>query len=191
MALVAPHLAARRDVVQPTREVPAMHRMHSRVLALLLAVAAVAAPAMALAKDAVTVALRAHKVTEQKGREVLVDAQEAKPGEVIEYRATYTNRSAESVREVWATLPIPAGLELQLPSVAPSQLLASTDGRTFAPVPLMRRERDASGAMVMRAVPASEYRSLRWSLGTLPAKGSRTVVARARVADAPLAASVR
>lgn len=168
-----------------------MHRIHSRVLALLLVVAAYAAPTLAQAKDAVTIALQAHKVTEQKGREVLVVAQEAKPGEVIEYRATYTNRGAESVREVWATLPIPVGLELILPSVAPAKLLASTDGKAFAPVPLMRREKNAAGAEVLREVPASEYRQLRWSLGTMPAKQSRTVVARARVADSAIAATVR
>lgn len=168
-----------------------MHRIHSRVLALLLVVAASAAPALAYAKDAVTVALSAHRVTEHEGREVLVVAKEAKPGEVIEYRATYTNRGVESVREVWATLPIPAGLELLMPSVAPAKLLASTDGKAFAPAPLVRRERDASGIEVLRPVPAAEYRALRWSLGTLPAKQSRTVVARARVAPVAIAAAVR
>ena len=168
-----------------------MHRIHMRVLALLLAVAASSAPALAHAKDAVTIALQANKVTQEKGREALVPADQAKPGEVIEYRATYTNSSAQTVRDVWATLPIPAGLELLPPSAAPAQWLASIDGKAFAPAPLMRRERTPAGIEVLREIPASEYRYLRWSLGTLPAKQSRTVAARARVTESAVAASVR
>ncbi len=136
-------------------------------------------------------ALEAQKVTQEKGREVLVSALEAKPGEVIEYRATYTNRGTEPVREVWATLPIPAGLEFMPPSAAPAKLLASLDGKAYAPTPLMRREQTPAGIEVLREVPASEYRFLRWSLGTMPAKQSRTVSARARVAPVAVAAAIR
>lgn len=168
-----------------------MHRTHLRALALLFVAAATLAPAHAQAKDAVTIALEANKVTHEKGREVLVPAEKAKPGEVIEYRATYTNASTEAVREVWATLPIPAGLEFLPPSARPAALLASIDGQAFAPAPLMRREKTPAGLEVLREVPASEYRFLRWSLGTLPAKSSRTVAARARVAEAAVAAAVR
>ena len=65
---------------------------------------------------------------------------------------------------------------------------ASLDGRSFAPVPLMRKERTADGREVVREVPPSEYRALRWSIGTLAAKESRAVAARARVSPLQVAA---
>lgn len=168
-----------------------MHRTPQRMVALLLAAATWFAPVMAHAKDAVTVSLSAHQVTQQDGREALGPADKAKPGDVLEYRAVYRNTSAEPVRELWATLPIPAGLEYLPRTAAPTQLLASLDGTAYAPVPLMRRERTPQGVEVVRAVPASEYRFLRWSLGTLPARQARTVSARARVAPVAVAAAVR
>ena len=80
---------------------------------------------------------------------------------------------------------MPNGLEYLPKTAAPAVVLASTDGRSFAAVPLVRTERTTDGREVVREVPLSEYRALRWSIGTLAAKESRTVVARMR--GAPLA----
>jgi hypothetical protein len=50
-------------------------------------------------------------------------------------------------------------------------------------------QRTPGGRGEAREVPLSEYRALRWSVGTLPPKESRTVAARMRVTPlAPVAA---
>ncbi len=162
-----------------------------RALVAMLTVAALAAPVVASADGAVRVALTAQRVTTANGREVLVPAEKARPGDVIEYRATYTNDGASTARQMLATLPIPAGLEYLGGSAAPATVQASLDGRSFAPVPLTRKERLADGRVVVREVPASEYRWLRWPVGSLGSKRSFAVAARARVATSDVAALAR
>lgn len=156
-----------------------------RTLAIACVLVATFAPALAFADGDVRVALTAQRVTLVDGKEVLVPADEARPGDVLEYRVVYRNDGRNAVREVNATLPVPNGLEYLPKSAAPAAVLASTDGRTFAPVPLVRSERTPDGREVIREVPLAEYRALRWTIGSLAAKESRTVRARVRVA--PLA----
>ncbi len=156
-----------------------------RALAFAIVAAAFSAPATAFADGGVRVALSSQRVTIVEGKEVLVSADKARPGDVIEYRAVYRNDGRTAVRELDATLPVPNGLEYLPKTAAPAVVLASTDGRTFAPVPLVRTVRTTDGREVVREVPLAEYRALRWSIGTLAAKESRTVRARMRVA--PLA----
>lgn len=162
-----------------------MQKHLKRTVAIAIVAVAAFAPALAFADGDVRVALTSQRVTLVDGKEVLVSADRARPGDVIEYRAVYRNDGPTAVRELDATLPVPNGLEYLPKTAAPAVVLASTDGRTFAPIPLVRRTRTADGREVVREVPLSEYRALRWSLGTLAAKESRTVRARVRVA--PLA----
>ena len=169
-----------------------MHRWTERTLVAALAATALLIPLRARAGSDVSVALSAQRVTAKTGgREVMERADRAKPGDVIEYRATYRNAGSAAVRKVDATLPIPAGTEYLGHSARPAPGLASTDGRTFAPIPLMRRVRLADGRDVMREVPASEYRWLRWSLGSIDSRGERSVTARVRVSPGPVAALAR
>jgi uncharacterized repeat protein (TIGR01451 family) len=166
-----------------------MHRSIKRILALALATVSVAIPAMALAQGDVTVALTANRVIARDGKESLASAEQVKPGDVIEYRAIYRNQGASGVQKLTATLPVPAGMEYLSRTAQPAAPLASLDGRTFEPVPLKRRVRLADGHEVMREIPASEYRFLRWTLGTLGIRAEQTVRARMRVsAPAPMAA---
>jgi uncharacterized repeat protein (TIGR01451 family) len=139
----------------------------------------------------VQVNLTAHRVTSgSNGREVLAPGDKARPGEVVEYQALYTNVSTDGVRQLVATLPIPDGMEY-LPSTAvPAQVQASLDGNSFAAVPLRRKVKLADGREVMRDVPTSEYRWLRWTLGSLEGNGQETVRARVRVNAAPPAPPV-
>ena len=160
------------------------------LLAVLTAVASFG-PAMAQAESPVHVALTAQRVTVVDGRETFASAYEAKPGEVLLYRATCTNDGPKAVHSVLTTLPIPAGLEYLPRTAAPAVVQASLDGKTFAPVPLVRRVRGADGREVVQEVPPSEYRFLRWSVGTLAPKAARTVTARARVAPVQVAALAR
>jgi len=163
-----------------------MHRFVRLMLA--IAIAAAAGTAHAAASDnakpaagSVAVELSAQRVTKAQGKEVLVAADQAKPGELIEYRALYRNDGASEAKGLMATLPIPRGTQYVAGSATPRGVEASLDGRTFAPVPLTRTVKTADGRTVVQEVPVSEYRTLRWPLGVLPTKQSRTVAARVRV----------
>src|SRR5262245_7766359 len=166
-----------------------MYRSIRRTLAILTATAAgVAGPARA-GEGSVAVELTANKVTKSQGKEVLVPADKAHPGELIEYRALYRNDGKGEARGLMATLPIPLGTQYVPGSALPRVVQASLDGRSFAPAPLKRVEKLPDGRTVEREVPVAEYRALRWPLGALPAKQSRTVTARVRIEPTPVAAN--
>ena len=127
------------------------------------------------------VVLTANKIVVVNGKEQKESGEKAKPGEVIEYVAEYRNTSKTPVTNVVATLPVPAGMEFMPETVQPQQLMASTDERTYAPVPLKRMVQGSGGNMVEQIVPYSEYRSLRWTLGQLQGGEVKTVKARMKV----------
>ena len=158
-------------------------------LALLLVFAT---PLFAAAGD-VRVSLTAQRVSKDaNGKTILESGDQARPGDVLEYRVRYSNESAAGVSRLMATLPIPIGMEYLPKTAQPAKVEASLDGRTFAPVPLTRKVRLPSGKEVVREVPASEYRQLRWAIGDLSAHGAQTVTARVRVAPVePMAANTR
>ena len=167
-----------------------MHSMKKRVF-VIACVCGLAIPFAASAFADVKVDLVARRVTQNaSGKEVLAAADEARPGEVIEYQATYSNDGTTAVNKLVATLPIPEGLEYLPKTVRPAPALASLDGKTFAAMPLKRKVRLADGREVEREVATSEYRFLRWTLGSLPGGRSQVVRARARVAPLTVAARV-
>ncbi|PIF73228.1 putative repeat protein (TIGR01451 family) [Variovorax sp. 54] len=140
----------------------------------------VEAPRAPATAKAVTVVLTQSKVVKgPDGNEQLQDAATIKPGDVIEYKATYTNNTSKSVKGLVADLPIPEGLEYLPRSAKPGASLvkAATKDAVFEPEPLVRK---LAGGKT-EPVPYSEYRMLRWSLGQLPANGSTAVSARAKV----------
>lgn len=147
-------------------------------LALLLAAGSAQAQ-QAPAKGPVETTLEARKVVRAAdGKETLAPAETAKPGDVIEYAATYRNTSRQAVKSLQATLPIPANTEFVPGSVKPAGARASVDGATFAEIPLKRRvTRD--GRQVEEQVPYREYRYLRWYPGELG--GDKAVSFNARV----------
>lgn len=130
-------------------------------------------------KQAVSVVLVQFKVvTDAQGREQLVEASTVKPGDVLQYTATYTNNTSRAVTGLVADLPIPEGLEYLPKTARPGAALvkvAAKDG-VFAAEPLMRKVGGKS-----EPVPYGEYRTLRWTLGQLPARGETAVSARAKV----------
>jgi hypothetical protein len=135
----------------------------------------------AAAAGDVTVALQASRVVAAaNGKERLEPTESVRPGELIEYRATYTNRGAGAVRGLEGVLPIPVGTEYVGLSATPAGVEASTDGVRFAPIPLMRKVvRD--GRETWEPVPASEYRALRWKLGELAPDAKASIAARVLV----------
>ena len=169
-------------------EVSVKHPSLQRRLAAAMVLGVLLAPAMARATGDVSVRLTAQRVSVVDGKETKSAAEQARPGDVIEYRAEYKNDGSAPVKQLAATLPVPNGMEYLPRTAAPQALHASFDGKTFAPVPLKRRFRLADGREVLRDVPPSEYRYLRWSLGTLGAKQTRAVAARVRVSPLQIAA---
>lgn len=133
-------------------------------------------------KAPVSVALAAFKVVRgADGKEQLQSAQRARPGDVLEYRATYANNSPREVKNLQAALPIPLSTEVLLESASPKGVSASRDGRKFAPAPLMQTVTLPSGATQTHAVPLSAYRALRWPVGSLAAGQNVVVHARVRL----------
>lgn len=118
-------------------------------------------------------------VTVEKGETVFKPVGEVKPGDLIEYRAVYTNVGKAAVSEVVVDLPIPEATEYQPRTARPAGVLAAVVGRNFAPEPLMR---DAANGK-KEPVPYAEYRRLRWVIGKIAPGAKTTVTMRVRVAE--------
>src|SRR3954466_9808223 len=113
------------------------------------------------------------------GKETYVAADQARPGDVIEYVATYPNTTRQPVRNLDGTLPIPQQTEFLPGSQNPAQAKASLDGIAYSPMPLTRKvKRD--GVTVEEAVPARYDGFLRWHADLLGAVHSLTFRARVR-----------
>jgi uncharacterized repeat protein (TIGR01451 family) len=128
--------------------------------------------------------LEASRVAVEDGREVHRDARTVRPGDTLQYRANLRNNGRSALADVTATVPVPAGTQFVAGSASPAQgALASTDGQTFAPVPLMRRVRGSDGQWRDVPVPAAEYRAVRWPARTLAAGEAFAPSVRVRVTD--------
>ncbi len=125
---------------------------------------------------AVTSTLVAKRVETVAGKQVLTAADSGKPGDYVEYSGTYRNAGPRAADKLVATLPVPAGTTFVAGSADPApRAQASIDGVRFAPMPLMRAVRQADGTTRQEPVPLSDYRFVRWELGTL-APGADAVV---------------
>jgi uncharacterized repeat protein (TIGR01451 family) len=109
-------------------------------------------------------------------------ASAAKPGDTLEYAASYNNRGNAAAGQLMPTMPIPAGTEYVPSNLIPKPTHASLDGIDFSPIPLRRKRPDADGVVREVDVPLAEYRALRWTVGTLAAGHEVVVRARVRVA---------
>lgn len=143
------------------------------------------APAAApkAAAQPLEIRLEARKVVRAAdGKETLVAADAARPGDVIEYATTYRNTSAQRLTNLEATLPLPPNTEFIPGSANPATARASADGRNFLEVPLKRRVM-RNGVEIEEQVPLRDYRSLRWYPGALEGGKAVTYTARVRVVD--------
>jgi uncharacterized repeat protein (TIGR01451 family) len=143
--------------------------------------------ALAQKASPVSSQLLAQRVDMVAGKPVLSPAGEGKPGDVLQYSATYKNTAATPAAKLLATLPVPPGTTLVQASAEPTQAMASTDGNTFAPMPLIRTVKQADGSTRKEPVPLAEYRALRWDIGALPSGASTVVSLRVRI-DTPVVA---
>lgn len=149
-----------------------------------LALALFAAPGALAQKagDALESRLEARKVIVADGRESFVEAAAAKPGDVIEYVATYRNTGKGAISGLQATMPIPPQTEFIPGTARPAKARASLDGKAFADIPL-KRQVMRDGKQVEEQVPFREYRYLRWFAGDLGGEKTAAFTARVRVID--------
>ena len=101
------------------------------------------------------------------GKEMLLSADQAKPGDILQYTATYTNKTNKIWRDLEATIPIPTYTEYVPASSRPAGAKASLDGQFFGLIPLRRKVKHADDKEVTQLVPYGEYRALRWFVGKL------------------------
>ncbi len=141
--------------------------LHSALLATL---ASACLLGTAHADDALKMELTADQVIKNaEGKTVYSPVRTAPVGSVIQYKATYTNTINKDINDLMVTLPIPANMTFTGEAI-PTSAQASTDGKNYADMPLMRK---VNGKLVK--VPLSEYRTLRWHIKLLPAKKSAAV----------------
>ena len=114
----------------------------------------------------VKVELKQAKVVVNGGVETLQPTDKAKPGDVIEYTATYHNIGKTAVKAVAGDIPVPVGMEYVPDAKLKAPDLAATNDGKFAPLPLKHKVMK-NGVQVEEVLPYSEYRILRWNIGTL------------------------
>lgn len=111
------------------------------------------------------------KVTQAAdGQEKFVEAAQARPGDVLVYRAIYTNQVARNLHNVVAAMPIPVGLTYQVDSAHPAPAEASIDGKIYFPI-----------ATPPEGVTPAQWRAVRWPARVLSAGAGFTVELRAQV----------
>ena len=136
---------------------------------------AMAASSQTVLANTVNSSLSAQVVSVVDGKSVMKPATDAKPGDVLEYRATYANNTRSAINGLLATIPVPVGSTFIEASAVPAGPTASVDTVTFSPLPLVRTTQGANGVMRKEPVALEDYRAVRWNVGTLAA-GQETVV---------------
>ena len=124
--------------------------------------------AIAQTQQDVVVTMEVKKVAKaDDGKESLESADHAKPGDILQYTATYNNKSKKAWRDLEATIPIPMFTEYLPASSRPAGAKASLDSQNFQSIPLRRKVKQADGKEITQLVPYGEYRTLRWFVGKL------------------------
>lgn len=164
---------------------------NAKLTSCLLAAGVFLAQASFAQSPTVTSTLDVRRVDTVAGKVVLQPADTVKPGDLVEYSGTYRNEGRNGVDKLLATIPVPAGTSFVAGSAQPAAAQASTDGTRFAAIPLMRTVRQPDGTTRQEPVPLSEYRYVRWELGTLRAGADAVVKLRVRIdaAEATAAAA--
>ena len=125
---------------------------------------------VAYADDALKMELTVNQVIKNaEGKVIYSPVRTAPAGTVVQYKAAYTNTINKDINDLMVTLPIPTNMTFTGEAI-PASAQASTDGKNYADMPLMRKVNDK-----LVKIPLSEYRSLRWNIKLLPANKSATV----------------
>lgn len=154
----------------------AMKKMLPLLLALLPA-----APALA----EVNSLMEAFRVVSDKdGREQFEEAKAARPGDLIEYRLTYSNTEANPVNGLLVNGPVPAGTRYVGDSARSlkraSVRFSSDGGASWQQAPLKRKGADGKDVVV----PPEQYTHVQWTSGLPLEQGKpQSFIYRVRVED--------
>ena len=128
--------------------------------------------------------LTVFKITlNESGEEVATEVDEVRPGDLIEYRLTYTNNTNESITNLVPTLPVPADMYYVAETASPEIKRAAylSNGDNFQEPPLTREETLSSGLKTIKEVLPQEYRRLQWTIDSIEGGDSVLLVARVKV----------
>lgn len=141
----------------------------------------------AVASGPVTGTIEAVKVVAgERGEEVYLPADEARPQDVIEYRLKYANHGGAAVRNVSVTDPVPAGVQYvaktaKTPAAGAVQFSADS-GKTFHAWPVKVKKVAADGRETWSDATPDMITHIRWTLsGELKPEGEVVLSYRARV----------
>ncbi len=146
-----------------------------------------ALPASAQVAEPQALTIVAENVTARSAERTELDEGTARPGDVIEYRLTFTNHQDGPVTQVVLNDPIPVGVVFVPGSVTASRedlrVEYSIDsGATWSTDPKV--EVEEAGEMVLRPAPAEAFTHVRWTItGSVNPGAQVSGRFRARVAD--------
>lgn len=130
------------------------------------------------APDVIAADTKVMKVmSDASGKEYLVPARSINSGDIIEYRTTYTNTTAQPVSDVMATVNLPNGVTL-VSLDTPLQTLASSGGDSYQSISQVG---DTTIIRTTETTPLNNYSNLRWNMVDLTPNSSKTVVMRAKI----------
>ncbi len=115
--------------------------------------------------------MQAYLVTQDAdGNEVLKPAEKARPKDVIEYRLSYSNVSAEPISGLAITGPVPESTVYIADTAATMERsnfkVSIDDGETWEDEPVLRTRKNDRGEMQQVVVSPSEYTHIRWYAAT-------------------------
>lgn len=151
-----------------------------------LGLMALAMPASAQVAEPQALTITAENVTAQTAERADAQSGATLPGDVIEYRLTFTNHTSTSVSDVVLNDPIPAGLIFVPGSVTGSRedviVEYSIDaGASWSSDPVI--EVETAGVSNIQPAPPEAYTHVRWTITGEVNPGARvTARFRARVA---------
>lgn len=116
--------------------------------------------------------------TDLDGKEVLETATQAAPGQIMEYRLTFTNHGETAVRGLKVVDPIPTHTTFigasNFTDAAAVFEVSIDGGKTFETEPVVRYEKQPDGELKQIIIPPERYTHLRWNVeDVLGASGAR------------------
>jgi uncharacterized repeat protein (TIGR01451 family) len=144
------------------------------VLAIAATTPAAAPLAEAAAKSPLTVQLSVKKIVIKDDKEVLIDAANAAPGDILEYRAEYNNIGSTAINKAALTLPLPLHTTYIDGSALPVAVTASNRSAIA----------DFKSPPLLPQTPDDAIGALRWAVADLAPGKSAVVKARVRI-DVP------
>ena len=136
------------------------------IAGLALGVAALCGGVAQADAPAVTGEIEAFLVTQSGEGEKLVEATEAAPGEIMEFRIEFTNAGEEAVSGVQVVDSIPENTRFvgdsHAADVAALFEVSVDGGESFESEPVTRIETQADGTQAEIVIPPSDYTHLRW-----------------------------